>query len=84
MASEAPGQSFWALFVSLPLAYAAPDVDEIVRKAFEKDESNERKARQYTFHRRIQENSLSKNDAVKKTESKTYDVTLLEGANMSA
>ena len=71
---------FWGLFVSLPLAYAAPDVDEIVRKAFEKDESNERKARQYTFHRRIQENSLNKNDAVKKTESKTHDVTLLDGA----
>ena len=68
-----------ALVVPLPLAYAQVDVHEIVRKAFERDEANKRKARQYTFHRRIEENSIGKNDAVKKAESKTHDVTLLDG-----
>ncbi len=68
-----------ALVVPLPLTYAQVDVHEIVRKAFERDEANERKARQYTFHRRIEENSIGKNDAVKKAESKTHDVTLLDG-----
>ena len=69
-----------ALAVPMPLAFAEVDINEIVRKAFERDEVNERKARQYTFHRRIQENSIGKNGAVKKVESKTHDVTLLDGA----
>ncbi len=61
------------------MAQAQPDLSEIVRKAFEHEQASERKARQYTFHRRVQENSLDGNDAVRKSESKTYDVTLLEG-----
>jgi len=43
-----------------------PDVDEIVRRAFERAEANEAKARQYTFHRREEQRSLDRAGLVKK------------------
>ena len=56
-----------------------PEVDEIVRRAFERDDVNDAKARQYTFHRREEQRSLDRDGTVKNTESKTFDVTLLFG-----
>ncbi len=56
-----------------------PDVDEIVRRAFEREEANEAKARQYTFHRREEQRSLDRAGSVKSANSKTFDVTLLFG-----
>ncbi|MEZ5356695.1 MAG: hypothetical protein R2762_29000 [Bryobacteraceae bacterium] len=60
-------------------ALAQPDLNEIVRQAFERDRANEHRARQYTFHRRTRQSTLDGKGEVKGTESKTHDVTLLDG-----
>jgi hypothetical protein len=53
---------------------------DIVMKAFHADDANEKLARSYTFHERVEEKFLKKNGDVRRVESKTYDITLLDGS----
>jgi hypothetical protein len=62
------------------LAAADADPAEIIRLAFEQDEINDKIARSYTFHSRIEERDFNKKGVVKSTKSRTYDVTLLDGS----
>ena len=72
---------FALLLVSLTSVPAAElDARQIIERAFAVDEDNERLARSYTFHERRERRWFGKQDNVKKTESKTWDVTLLEGS----
>lgn len=52
----------------------------IIRQAFEHDERNDEIARHYTFQQRIEERELSKRGDIKSSQSKTHDVTLLNGS----
>lgn len=71
---------FCALLLScLPLA-AADDALAIIQKAFEADQANDEIARSYTFHERVEETMFDKEGEIKKQESKTWDVTLLDGS----
>ena len=58
----------------------APDAAAIIRQAFEHDERNDEIARYYTFQQRIEERDLSKRGDIKSSQSKTHDVTLLDGS----
>ena len=58
----------------------APDAAEIIRLAFERDKSNDKLARQYTFQQRIEERDLNNEGEMKSSKSKTHDVTLLDGS----
>src|ERR1700754_3794149 len=66
------------------LAFAAllpaQDAREIVRRAVEGDKRNVEIARSYTFLRRQQQREMDGGGQVKKVESDTYDITLLEGS----
>lgn len=68
-----------AAFVFLPLL-SAQDAREIVRRAVEGDKRNSEIARDYTFLQRQQEREIDAAGKVKKVESDTYDITLLEGS----
>ncbi len=65
---------------SLPVSAGEDEALAIIQKAFAADEENEKTARSYTFHERIGTTFLDKNGEVKKRESKTWDITLLDGA----
>lgn len=67
-------------FVGAALCRAEDRALEIILRSFEADEANERIARYYTFHERIEEKILKKNGDVRRSKSKTYDVTLLDGS----
>jgi hypothetical protein len=56
------------------------DPKEIVRRSVEIDKRNNEVARNYTFVQRQQQREIDASGKVKKTESETYDVTLLEGS----
>jgi len=68
------------LFLSATSFAADLTPREIVRRSLEVDEANRRGARNYTFVKRAEERGLDSRGKVKSTESKTWDVTLLEGA----
>jgi len=71
-----------ALIVILAAAglASAQDPGEIVRRSVEKDNRNAEIARNYTYLQRQQQREISSDGKVKKVESDTFDVTLLEGS----
>ena len=68
------------LTLVLPVVLPAQDPLEIVRRATELDRRNTEISRNYTFLQRQEERDLESNGKLKKTESETFDVTLLEGS----
>src|SRR6266540_159856 len=69
-----------ALTLCLPSILSAQDALEIVRRATELDRRNTEIARNYTYLERREQRDLDSHGRVKKTESTTQDVTLLEGS----
>lgn len=68
----------WAL--CLPSVLAAQDARQIVERSLELDRHNAEVARNYTFIQRQQQRDVDSNGRVKKVESDTWDVTMLEGS----
>jgi hypothetical protein len=64
----------------LPAILAAQDPRDIVRRSLEIDMHNTEIARNYTFVQRQQQREIDSTGHVKKVESETFDVTLLEGS----
>jgi hypothetical protein len=58
----------------------ADDARALVQKAFEAARENEAIARSYVFHERVEEIRYDKKGEIKKRESHTWDVTLLDGS----
>jgi hypothetical protein len=71
------------LVVCCAVAAAADDPKEIVRHALEFHTQNDEIARSYTFVRRQETRTLDTSGVVKHRESRTFDVTLLEGSPYS-
>ncbi len=69
--------------VALSAALAAersgptPEVGEIVKRAFFREQANETAAREYAFHFREERRSLDREGETKSAESKTFDVTFV-------
>jgi hypothetical protein len=63
-----------------PATLAEDDALEIIKKAFEAADANRELAELYVFRERVETRMLSKKGNVKKQESKTWDVTLLDGS----
>ena len=76
---------FLALIAMIALGGASRAAElealEIVRRAFEHDEQNDKIAQSYTFHERIEERDFNKNGEMKSSKSKTYDITMLDGSH---
>ena len=68
------------LTLALPVVLAAQDPLEIIRRATELDQRNTEISRTYTFLERQEQRDLDSGGKLKKTESSTFDVTLLEGS----
>jgi len=68
------------LSLALPAALLAQDPIEIIRRSTELDSRNTEISRSYTFLERQEQRELDSSGKVKKTESTTFDVTLLEGS----
>jgi hypothetical protein len=66
--------------LALPPILAAQDAREIVRRSLEIDKRNTEISRTYTFVQRQQQREIDSGGRVKKVESETFDVTLLEGS----
>src|SRR5437867_13325869 len=69
-----------ALLVTAAVLADPPSAQEILRRAVERNETNHKLARNYTFVEREEERELDDKGKVMKTESNTYDVTLLQGS----
>ena len=67
------------LLAVVPLG-AADDAREILRRALQRDFHNEEVARSYTFLERQEVRALDGGGTVKHRDSKTWDLTLLEGS----
>jgi hypothetical protein len=63
------------------LAAAPADPREIVRRSITAELENSKRAKNYTFLQRTEERELDDNGQVKSKQSKTYDVTMLEGSS---
>lgn len=72
-------RSFLWLLV-MPALLAGQDARDIVRRSLEIDKRNTEIARNYTYIQRQQQREIDSSGRVKKVESETYDVTLLEGS----
>lgn len=70
------------LLLSLALApvLSAQEPIEIIRRATELDRRNSEISRSYTFLQRQEQRDVDSNGRLKKMESETFDVTLLEGS----
>ena len=68
------------LTLVLPALLPAQDPLDILRRATETDRRNLEISRSYTYLERQEQRDLDSDGKVKKTESKTTDVTLLEGS----
>ena len=68
------------LLFALPAITSAQDPLEIIRRATELDRRDTELSRNYTFLERQERRDLDSRGRVTKTESETYDVTLLEGS----
>ena len=68
------------LSLALPAVLSAQDPLEIIRRSTELDRRNTEISRSYTFLQRQEERDLDAGGKLKKTESETFDVTLLEGS----
>ena len=77
---------FVLLAVSIAQLGAAPtaapaDAREIVRRSIAAELENSKRAKNYTFLQRTEERELDESGQVKSKQSKTYDVTMLQGSN---
>jgi hypothetical protein len=70
----------WVLILIGSAGLAGQDAREIVRRSIELDRKNLELSRSYTFLQREQHRDIETGGRVKKVESDTYDVTLLEGS----
>jgi hypothetical protein len=68
------------LCLLLPIAAFAQDPVEIVRRAIELDRRDAELMRNYTFLERQEQREYDSNGKLKKSQSETRDVTLLEGS----
>ena len=68
------------LSLGIPILLLAQDPVDIVRRATETDRRNLEIARSYTYLERQEQRELDSSGKVKKVESTTADVTLLEGS----
>ena len=68
------------LTLALPAIASAQDPLEIIRRATELDRRDTELARSYTFLQRQERRDLDSRGRLTKTESETFDVTLLEGS----
>jgi hypothetical protein len=68
------------LSLTLPAVLFAQDPLEIIRRSTELDRRNTETSRSYTFLQRQEQRDMDANGKLKKTESTTVDVTLLEGS----
>ena len=69
-----------ALSAVLPAQDRAQDPVEIIRRSTELDHRNTELSRSYTFLERQEQRDLDANGKLKKAESETRDVTILEGS----
>ena len=72
-----------AFFLALRAAAPAPgpvDANDIVRRSILAEMENARRARNYTFLQRNEEREFDDAGKLKSKESKTFDVTMLEGS----
>ncbi len=78
------GRSFsvlrFTLLLCLPAALTAQDARDIVRRSIDLDRHNTDVARNYTFIQREQQRDIDAAGRVKRVDSDTWDVTLLEGS----
>jgi hypothetical protein len=70
----------WALMLIGSAVLAGQDAREIVRRSIELDRHNLELSRSYTYLQREQHREIDADGRVKKVESDTHDVTLLEGS----
>ena len=70
----------YLLTLALPAVLPAQDPIEILRRATDLDTRNTEISRSYTFLERQEQRDLDSGGKLKKTESSTFDVTLLEGS----
>jgi hypothetical protein len=68
------------LYIAGPCLRAGDDPKEIVRRAMRIDARNRELARRYTYVQRDEERTLDSSGAVKRRESKTWDVIPLQGS----
>jgi hypothetical protein len=68
------------LCIFIPAAIFAQDPVEIVRRAAELDRRDTEISRNYTYLQRQEQRELDTGGKVKRTQSETFDVTLLEGS----
>jgi hypothetical protein len=68
------------LILAVPAVASAQNPTEIIRRATELDQRNTEISRSYTFLERQEQRDLDAGGKVRKTESNTFDVTLLEGS----
>jgi hypothetical protein len=59
--------------------HSPPDPKELIRRAAENDEANDRKQRDYTYIQRVEEHKLDGNGKTKSVETKTYEIMNLYG-----
>jgi hypothetical protein len=74
------------IFVLLAVSLAAraadlTDAREIVRRSVTAEIENSRRAKNYTFLQRTEERELDDSGQVRSKQSKTYDVTMLQGSS---
>jgi hypothetical protein len=73
---------FVLLAVSIAQLGAAPgDAREIVRRSITAELENSKRAKNYTFLQRTEERELDDSGQVKSKQSKTFDVTMLQGSS---
>jgi hypothetical protein len=58
-----------------------PDPRELVRRSVTAELENSKRAKNYTFIQRTEDRELNDKGQVKSSESKTYDVTILQGSS---
>jgi hypothetical protein len=68
------------LWLALPALVSAQDPLEIIHRATELDRRDTELSRSYTFLQRQERRDMDSKGRVTKTESETFDVTLLEGS----
>lgn len=68
------------LFLSAALLPAATDPADVIRRSVSRDQSNWERIKDFTFEERVETRQLDKSGRVKDTESRTFDVIILEGS----
>lgn len=71
---------FLTASLAMPVFLCAQDAREIVKRSVEIDMRNSEVARNYTYVQRQQQREVDPNGHVRRVESDTFDVTLMEGS----